>query len=122
MKNMKNSFESKVLSSLENDKLSIQQLEKELNKLKMVSDSLTEKTTFFNNITREAKVLFTQLDEIGYAKIEQTNFDTTLTAMPTFILKWNPKKKKSEKENDILRLHNWIKMRAKIDTLQTIAK
>lgn len=116
------SIEKRILETLEDDIQHIDAKDQKIGILKAKLDSLSSDETFFENITAEAQTLFPDLKEIGFARIQQSNFDTTVMQMPTFIVHWEKNKKVREKEQDSNKLYNWIKYRAKLDSLQILEK
>jgi len=116
------SIEKKILKSLQKDNSVIGEKDKRIEILNAQLDSLSSDKTFFRDITKEAQTLFPKLEEIGFARIQQSNFDTTMMEMPTFVLNWNKSKRNAEKKEDAKKLYNWIKYRAKLDTLQVLEK
>lgn len=116
------SIEKKILKSLQKENNVISEKDQKIIALTAKLDSLNSDQTFFNNMTKEARTLFPKLEEIGFARIRQTNFDTSFQDMPTFILTWNKSKRRAAKNADKQKLYNWIKYRAKLDTLQILEK
>jgi uncharacterized hydrophobic protein (TIGR00271 family) len=117
-----NSIEKRILESLQDDIQDVNGKDLEIQALNAKIDSLSSDKTFFTNITAEAQTLFPKLVEIGFARIQQTNFDTIVAEMPTFIVHWEKNKREREKAADREKLHAWIKYRAKLDSLQILEK
>lgn len=71
----------------------------------------------FDNIAKEVKINYTNLEQFSYAIEIKTNF-TKIDTIPVFEVKWN---KSLEKENAILdekqKLEKWLKQRLSLDTL-----
>ncbi len=74
----------------------------------------------FQQISKEAKVLFPRIKEISYGENLYTNFKKTDT-IPTFLIKWNKRLPYSVKKKEVSKLQKWIQTRAKLDTLRIIS-
>ncbi|MFT4759285.1 MAG: putative hydrophobic protein (TIGR00271 family) [Paraglaciecola sp.] len=117
-----NSIEKRILENLQEDIQDISEKDREIISLNEQLDSLSSDKTFFRNITAEAQTLFPKLTEIGFARVQQTNFDTLIMEMPTFIVHWEETKPQKEKDEDRKKLKSWIMYRAKLDSLQILEK
>jgi len=71
-------------------------------------------------IYKEVKTLFPLLSEIAIAKdVVKTDFEKS-TEIPIVLVKWSTKKSSKGKEGDEEKLKDFIKVRAKLDTIQLI--
>jgi len=114
------SLERKILEHFQKEQEILSTKDLAIQGLQSQLDSMTNDQTFFKNIAKEAQLIFPKLEEIGFSRIQQTNFDTTLQDMPTFIIKWA--KNKRNQKSDEQKLMDWIQFRARLDTLQILNK
>lgn len=71
----------------------------------------------FTDVSREAKVNYDGLQELGYSNLITTNFEKTDT-IPTFNLTWKKGISKAKIAVEKQRFEKWIKLRLKLDTLR----
>lgn len=95
--------------ALENKDKRIELLESELSKYR--GDAFS-----FSDLSKEAKINYSNIEEIGYSNLITTNFESTDT-IPTFTVTWNSEVRNSELKEDQGRLESWLKLRLKLDTL-----
>ncbi len=119
-KNLESSIREEMLDMMEAEKSIQSEKDRHIEVLSNRLDSLQSDTVLFKAMTKEINALFTDLEEVGFAKIQKSNFDTTLLKMPVFTIKWSNKKSTSSKRRDQKRLFDFIKIRAQLDTLQLI--
>jgi len=119
-KNLESSIREEMLDMMEAEKTIQSEKDRHIEVLTSRLDSLQSDTVLFKAMTKEINALFSDLEEVGFAKIQQSNFDTTLLNLPVFTIKWNKKKSASSKRKDQKRLYDFIKLRARLDTLQLI--
>lgn len=71
----------------------------------------------FSDVSREAKVNYDGLQELGYSNLITTNFEKTDT-IPTFNLTWKKGISEAKIAAEKQRFEKWIKLRLKLDTLR----
>ncbi|SHG04153.1 uncharacterized hydrophobic domain-containing protein [Salegentibacter echinorum] len=71
----------------------------------------------FSDVSREAKVNYDGLQELGYSNLITTNFEKTDT-IPTFNLTWKKGISEAKIAAEKQRFEKWIKLRLKLDTLK----
>ncbi len=87
----------------------IQLLERELSKYRAEDFS-------FKDLSREAKINYENLEEIGYSNLISTNFSKVDT-IPTFTVTWSKGLSSSVKSREQKRLQDWLRVRLQLDTL-----
>ncbi len=97
-----------------------EQIEALSKKIQQLQKQMEIENIPFGQITKEAKVLFPRIKEISYGENIYTDFKKTDT-LPTFMVKWNRRLPYSVKKKEVDKLQNWIKTRAKLDTLKIIS-
>lgn len=95
--------------AMENKDKRIQLLESELSKYR--GDIFS-----FSDLSREAKINYENIEEIGYSNLITTNFQK-LDTIPTFTVTWNSKLKRSELSKEQEKFEKWMKVRLNLDTL-----
>jgi uncharacterized hydrophobic protein (TIGR00271 family) len=88
-------------------------------KIKFLEDKLTSikvKELRFDDISREVKMNYNEIQSISYYNKVTTDFETTDT-IPVFSIKWDTKYLKSSREKDTKSLSKWLKYKLKLDTL-----
>lgn len=70
----------------------------------------------FENISKEAKINYSNIDELSYANSLVTNF-TTIDTVPTFSVRWNQSMSNSSRKREMEKLKNWLQVRLSLDTL-----
>jgi len=99
---------SKNQEVLQNKDRRIQLLESELSKYR--GDNFS-----FDNLSREAKINYENIEEIGYSNLITTNFEKTDT-IPTFTVTW-----KEINNRELIsqqgKFADWMKVRLNLDTL-----
>lgn len=70
----------------------------------------------FSNLSREAKINYENIEEIGYSNLITTNFQKQDT-IPTFTVTWNSKLRNSELAAEQEKFQKWMKVRLNLDTL-----
>ena len=90
----------------------------QISKMESEMDSL--KQVDLLNIYKEVKTVFPNLNEIAIANdVVKSNFANT-SKSPIALLKWNEDKKGKVSQSEIEKLTNFIKLRAKLDTIVLI--
>ncbi len=123
--NISEKVKEQILEKLfiENKKI-LQSKEEQINALTRKIQQLQKQMEIgdipFSEISKEAKVLFPKVKELSYGETLYTNFKKTDT-IPTLMVKWNGRLPYRTKKQEILKLKEWIKTRAKLDTLRIIS-
>jgi uncharacterized hydrophobic protein (TIGR00271 family) len=94
---------------IENKDAQITFLENELLKYKQGDFS-------FDEISRELKVNYEQVESLNYANTITTNFQKTDT-IPMFNITWNKRTKSADKIVGAQKIQKWLTLRLKMDTL-----
>lgn len=95
--------------ALENKDKQIELLESELSKYQ-------GNTFSFQNLSKEVKINYEDIEEIGYSNLISTNFNKTDT-VPTFTVTWNSKLKNTQIQQQQEKFTKWLKVRLDLDTL-----
>ena len=123
--NISEKVKEQILEKLfiENKKI-LQSKEEQINALTRKIQQLQKQMEIgdipFSEISKEAKVLFPKVKELSYGETLYTNFKKTDT-IPTLMVKWNGRLPYRTKKQETLKLKEWIKTRAKLDTLRIIS-
>ncbi len=111
-------LQNEYLNRVEAEKMTITtKKDREISRLHHQLDSLRADTVIFRAAAKELRVLFPELEEIRYAKM-QTAGQTYV--MPTFLLKWSDRKKQKDRQNDERRIEDFLRIREGLDTLQIV--
>ncbi|WP_300434280.1 DUF389 domain-containing protein [Christiangramia sp.] len=94
---------------LQNKDRRIQLLESELSKYR--GDKFS-----FVNLSKEAKINYENIEEIGYSNLITTNFQKTDT-VPTFTVIWNDKINARQLATEQDKFADWMRVRLELDTL-----
>ncbi|GAA4316819.1 TIGR00341 family protein [Pontixanthobacter gangjinensis] len=70
----------------------------------------------FSDLSREAKINYENIEQIGYSNLITTNFEK-LDTIPTFTVTWDSKLKNAELAEAQNKFAEWMKVRLKLDTL-----
>ena len=92
----------------------------EMEKMKIEIDSIRADTIPFAQICEEAKVLFPQLERIGFAKAQTSDFQNTAEAFPVLLVHWPKNYNRYNRQNAEKKLTEFVKKRARLDTLQLV--
>ncbi|MDX1666300.1 MAG: hypothetical protein R3350_03680, partial [Saprospiraceae bacterium] len=95
--------------------------ERRIEELQHRIDSLRADTIAFEQIVREARVLFSGLESTAYARARKTNYKTSTHQLPLFLVEWSPSKSRTERRRDEEKLHEFLKLRTGLDTLQIVS-
>ena len=87
-------------------------LEGELSNLKV-------KELRFDEISKEVKMNYSEIEALSYYNKVTTNFKTTDT-IPVIVLSWDKKYSKKNRKKDKINLNNWLRFKLRLDTLQII--
>ena len=91
-------------------------------KIKFLENELTSlkvKELRFDEISKEVKINYDEIETISYYNKVTTNFKTTDT-IPVIAISWDEKYSKKNREKDTKSLNNWLRYKLKLDTLQII--
>lgn len=105
-------YESKKAELLGKDER-IRLLEEELGRIGKMAGTQFH----FDEISKEAKTIASDLVSLGYAYTLKTDFSKTDT-IPVFELKWKSDNNKNQMERDTKKLENWLKLRLKNDKIE----
>ncbi|MBT8319737.1 MAG: hypothetical protein KJP01_06355, partial [Gramella sp.] len=94
---------------LQNKDKRIELLESELSKYR--GDAFS-----FADLSKEAKINYENIEEIGYSNLITTNFQKQDT-IPTFTITWDRKLRNTELAAEQSKFEKWIKVRLNLDTL-----
>tara|TARA_R110002073_G_scaffold72537_1_gene177663 strand:- start:696808 stop:698238 length:1431 start_codon:yes stop_codon:yes gene_type:complete len=92
----------------------IQLLEEELSKY-------YKKAIPFKQISDEAKIIYSSLEELSYSDIVKTNFKS-IDTVRMFYFKWYDSIPKKAINTDEPKLKSWLKTRLSLDTIQAVRK
>jgi uncharacterized hydrophobic protein (TIGR00271 family) len=91
-------------------------------KIKFLENELTNmkmKELRFEEISKEVKMNYEEIEKISYYNRITTNFKTTDT-IPVVAISWEKKYSKKEQKKDLIKLEKWLKFKLKLDTIQII--
>ncbi len=91
-------------------------------KIKFLEGKITDfkvKELRFEEISKEVKMNYNEIEKISYYNKITTNFKTTDT-IPVIEVLWNKKYSKKERKKDKLKLDVWLRYKLKLDTIQII--
>ena len=95
--------------AIESKESQISFLESELLKYKQRNFS-------FDEISKEIKINYQEVENLSYANMITTNFQK-IDTIPTFNVTWNDKVKKEAKVEKAKKIQKWLSLRLKLDTL-----
>lgn len=98
---------------MSNKDAKIKLLENEINRLDVEAKKAEVPLV---QLAAEAKINYTGIEELSYAKVVKTNFNK-LDTMPVFSVKWSKKLRSSTKRTQEKKLGEWLKFKLKLDTL-----
>lgn len=70
----------------------------------------------FADVSKEAKINYENIEQIGYSNEISTNF-SKIDTLPTFTVKWNDEVNGKTLQEQQAKFQNWLKVRLKLDTL-----
>jgi uncharacterized hydrophobic protein (TIGR00271 family) len=111
----------KIANQLENVNKERSDQETQIEELTHKIDSINARNIPLKNIGDELKALFPKLDEVGFANVEKSVFETETVTIPLFIVKWNRNTPLYQRRNDEKKIYEFLVKRANLDTLQIIA-
>lgn len=82
-------------------------------------DSLQSEQTLFLHLQKELPVLFPDLEEISFARMETSNFKES-TELPTFLVRWHNTLSARRKKDEAQKLYRFVQVRAGLDTLKLL--
>ena len=74
----------------------------------------------FESVSREAKINYTNIEELSYANNIVTNF-SRIDTIPTFNVRWNKSLSNASKKAEMGKLRQWLQVRLSLDTLEVRA-
>ncbi len=83
-------------------------------------DSLRRDTIPFQDIIKEAKVLFPQLERLAFTKGQVTDFKVTEKDLPILLVRWERAYARKNPKRDEAKLSEFVKIRAKLDTIDLV--
>lgn len=120
LKNAVGGFQGELNTKVANLEKIQQEREVKILQLEQQVDSLQNKVVLAN-IFKETKINYPLIDEIGFSKdFQQTDFNQQ-EKLPVLLVKWNRRKSLKTKRRDQLKLTEFMKVRANLDTLLVIA-
>jgi uncharacterized hydrophobic protein (TIGR00271 family) len=114
---LEKSIKGELISMIEAEKVLKDEKDRKIEQLQFKLDSLSSDPVIFQQVQEEVKALFPELEEIGYARMEKSNFDTIVHEVPTFLIKWGKSKRARDKKQSEERIENFIRVRADLDTI-----
>ncbi|MCB0641031.1 MAG: DUF389 domain-containing protein [Phaeodactylibacter sp.] len=114
------SMRKEFVSMLEAEEKIKDDKDRQIESLARRIDSLVNDEVIFKRIIGECKVLFPDLKEIGYARMQSSNLDTLATNLPTLTVSWDPGKSIRSKRRAEEQLTDFVRLRAGLDTLKLI--
>jgi len=70
----------------------------------------------FESVSREAKINYSEIQEMSYANSLVTNF-SKIDTIPTFNVKWSSKLNAAARRSQMDKLEKWLQVRLSLDTL-----
>ena len=70
----------------------------------------------FQAISREAKINYTNLEQLSYSNNIVTDF-TSMDTIPTFNVKWDNSLSRNARQREMKKLREWLQVRLSLDTL-----
>jgi hypothetical protein len=122
LEELQKSMRSEVLSLIETETNIKNERQRQLQILQNQLDSLRSDTVQFRSLVKETKVLFPDLEELGFARMQATDFDTSLSQIPTLMVRWKKGKSSYSKKQDQEKLEQYCRLRVGLDTLIVIPR
>ncbi|MBK7871514.1 MAG: hypothetical protein IPJ74_12975 [Saprospiraceae bacterium] len=79
--------------------------------------TLQQDSTLFNDLSKEVKILFPNVNEMRFARMQKTDFQDTILQMPTYFVRWKSARLQRTEQP---KLYDFLKVRTKLDTLELI--
>ncbi len=92
----------------------IEFLENEIIKLK------TNDTIPFDQLSKEIKIRYTQINKLSYAKSIETDFKNKRDTIPNVLINWKKNTTNNQKIMESKEIKEWIKIRLNLDTVRII--
>ncbi len=123
----KGEFE-KMETSIKNEMLQLLEARQQIHALEAaredsllhIIDSLRSEKTVFVQLQRELPLLFPDLAEIGFARMDLSNFQQHTSDLPVFVLRWKPNTPTRRIKQQRDKLYEFIRLRASLDTLKLL--
>ncbi len=107
-----------LVNKLEESKVVQMEQDQAISELNKRVEILHKDSSLFIDLSKEVKTLFPNVDEMRFARMQKTNFQDTTLQMPTYLVHWKSSRlQKAEQQ----KLYDFLKVRAKLDTLELIA-
>lgn len=119
LQNELNSFKT-VAKNLELVNKVKSEKEIEIEVLRAQLDSLKADTIPFVAICNETKAIFKDIEKIGFATAQTNDFQQHIKKTPIVLLRWNKQKQRNTIQKDEEKLYEFLKLRAKLDTLELV--
>ncbi|MEE9372180.1 MAG: TIGR00341 family protein [Saprospiraceae bacterium] len=74
-------------------------------------------STIFVEVTAEIKAIFPNMEQIGLARIQKTDFSNYQGNVPVAILSWNSKITRRQKQSSEIKMRNFLIERLDLDTI-----
>ncbi len=117
---METSIKNEILQLLEAQQ-QMQRIQKTReDSLQYLLDSLQSDQTVFAQLQRELPLLFPDLKEIAFARMELSDFKQHTSDMPVFIIKWKPGTSSRRIRSERDKLYRFVRVRTALDTLKLI--
>lgn len=89
-------------------------------RLQRLVDSLMRAQLPFEDIVRETKIVFPELNSLAFAKAERSDFQGNISYMPVFLVEWIPGKSRTQRRKEETMLADFLKIRTGLDSIQLI--
>ncbi len=88
--------------------------------LLQIIDSLQSERNLFRHLEKELPVLFPELEEMSFARMETTHFNGQSTEWPTFVVRWRNTLSQRRKKEASEKLYRFVQIRTGLDTLKLL--
>lgn len=106
-----------LVNKLEESEVVQMEQERSIGALNKRVEAIKQDSSLFVDLSKEVKTLFPNIDEMRFARMQKTNFQDTTLQMPTYLVHWKSSRlQKAEQQ----KLYDFLKVRAKLDTLELI--
>lgn len=84
-------------------------------------DSILRDTIPFKEITEQVKIFIPTLEQIAFAKMQSSNFETAPELMPTLLIRWNKGTPTTTRRKEEKKLYQFVTDKAQLDTLLIVS-
>lgn len=111
----------KLLEQIKVEQQEVGKREKVIARLESILDSIYRMESPLIELEDEVISLYPELQQIGFAEIQQTDMDSVSIKIPTVLVKWDNRKinRYNQRTNE-QRIGDWIKVRLDLDTIQVL--